>query len=159
MVSRPIRTLPTIPVKHSRYLERRSLLVAVIMTSLPFPYVKRLARQSTGSSVSTINGEHDMAVSPPASPTERSFLDNLADRLRSKSCSPPPGVKAAAPTSNPISAQRLACSRPSTPTTKRHSRSNSGTYTHCGRHGNEWLFNNFSVTETVKGMLDNRKGS
>lgn len=46
--------------------------------------------------------------------------------------------------------------QPTTPTrpghVKRKSR-NSGTVMQCGRHGNEWLFGNISVTDTVKGLF------
>ena len=30
----------------------------------------------------------------------------------------------------------------------------SGTISHCGRHSNEWLFNNFSVRETVRDGIE-----
>ncbi|MCJ1364947.1 hypothetical protein MMC16_004064 [Acarospora aff. strigata] len=36
---------------------------------------------------------------------------------------------------------------------KRKSRNSSGTVTQCGRHGNEWLFGNISVTGTVRGLF------
>lgn len=43
------------------------------------------------------------------------------------------------------------------PSSKRRSgKSNQGNFTECGRHSNEWLFNNFSITGAVKDLLDRR---
>jgi hypothetical protein len=39
------------------------------------------------------------------------------------------------------------------PPTKRNS---IGTFSDCGRHSNDWLFNGFSVTEAAKGLLKRR---
>ena len=39
---------------------------------------------------------------------------------------------------------------------KRHS---TGTYMECGRHGNDWLFGGFSITETVKDLVGKRSGA
>lgn len=54
-------------------------------------------------------------------------------------------------------------SMPVRPSARGGSRSGSGsgsgsrTITQCGRHSNEWLFHNVSLTDTVKGMLDKRR--
>ena len=34
-------------------------------------------------------------------------------------------------------------------------RTNDGTYTRCGRHGDEWLFGDWSITATVKKLFKN----
>lgn len=34
-------------------------------------------------------------------------------------------------------------------------RTNDGTYTRCGRHSDEWLFGDWSVTATVKKLFKN----
>jgi hypothetical protein len=39
-------------------------------------------------------------------------------------------------------------------TGKRHSGQHTNVHTVCGRHGDEWLFNGFSVTEAVKKMWE-----
>ncbi|KAI9665421.1 MAG: hypothetical protein M1829_005700 [Trizodia sp. TS-e1964] len=50
--------------------------------------------------------------------------------------------------------------QPTTPTRKPSAKSpTTSTYTHVGRHSNEWLFNNISVRDTVKGVLFPKEGS
>ena len=36
-------------------------------------------------------------------------------------------------------------------------RTSSGTFSDCGRHSNEWLFGNFSVSGAVKGLFEKHK--
>lgn len=47
----------------------------------------------------------------------------------------------------------------STGATSASSRSNSGSFTPYGRHSNEWLFNNFSFVQTVRGIIGDRRSS
>lgn len=47
------------------------------------------------------------------------------------------------------------------PTTAQHpkppvKRNSTGTFSDCGRHSNDWLFNGFSVKETARGLLKRR---
>lgn len=47
---------------------------------------------------------------------------------------------------------------PSRPATFKKTRKTSGTTSHCGRNGNEWLFGGISVRETVKGIWKDGDG-
>lgn len=67
------------------------------------------------------------------------------------------------PTSPTVHKDRHSNSLPVRPSARGESRSGSGngngsgTFTQYGRHSNEWLFNGYSVTGTVREMLERRR--
>jgi hypothetical protein len=57
---------------------------------------------------------------------------------------------------HPVVSKRATASAP-TPHYGRFKRQPAST-SHCGRHGNDWLFGGFSVTEMVKGFFEKGEG-
>lgn len=100
------------------------------------------------------SGESSYFTREPKS-LDQTILQRIRPRSPSPNRSPLPS-----PTSMPRHDHTRSASDPSSQPTsptrpghvKRKSRS-SGTVTQCGRHGNEWLFGNISVTDTVKGLF------
>merc|ERR1711939_137086 len=54
------------------------------------------------------------------------------------------------------STSSVSRSVPKSSAKRRPSKPNQGNFTECGRHSNDWLFNNFSITGAVKDLLDRR---
>ena len=116
----------------------------------------------------SLSCSRDRSASPAVAPPQnqlpdstnidsRTNLDRKADDSIYKVSSPiirtssPEPMNPQPPSPGPRK-QRHSNSMPVRPS----ARSGSGTFTQCGRHSNEWLFNGFSVTETVKGVLERR---
>jgi len=139
-----------------------------------------LIPETTNESMSTTSDVTSTTPALPettarASPTHHrsGFFDTFTHRIQLKSRATSPAAidttaticvspRTASPESSPqqtrstLPSKSRSTSSPSTakpPMEKRHS---SGTYTQCGRHGNEWLFKNFSVTEHVKSLLERK---
>ena len=86
-------------------------------------------------------------------------------RTASPTAMSPQPAASSQPTTPVIHGERHSNSLPVRPSARGESRSGSGSgsgngsgpFTQCGRHSNEWLFHNYSVTGTVKGMLERRR--
>lgn len=104
-----------------------------------------------------------------------SFLDKVNERLHIRSRSASSGLdsigteerfgglqkratSSTTSTDSSIATSTSSGSRsaPKSSTKRRPSKPNQGNFTECGRHSNEWLFNNFSITGAVKDLLDRR---
>lgn len=132
--------------------------------AIPPTFIDQPATNSSASPKST----PDTASSRP-SPTTRhsSFFGTLSEHvhLRSRSYSPPSIIDTTHPMAKRSSEScesPSSSSRPTSPQSPISSKpipkrqSSSGTYTQCGRHSNDWLFGGFSVTNTVKGLLERK---
>ncbi|KAF3482753.1 uncharacterized protein GIQ15_02077 [Arthroderma uncinatum] len=139
-------------------------------------------RHSRGSSIGGTASPHPTSsLEPPTSPSRGYFFGSFShsrsnSRSRAKSPAPAPidtnasqlahsGQRTTSPTlmspeiTSPDSAAE-ECQKK-----KRHSRKSSSsnhkrrssTMTQVGRHGNDWLFNGFSVRDHVGKLLDNEK--
>ncbi|KAA6411649.1 MAG: hypothetical protein FRX48_04930 [Lasallia pustulata] len=62
-------------------------------------------------------------------------------------------VSAASATSSDSSKPTGKPSQETRPVLAKKDRTNDGTYTRCGRHGDEWLFGDWSITATVKKLF------
>lgn len=85
------------------------------------------------------------------SPVDASNMPVSSGRPKSYSAI---GANGTVSTTDPCSSPRMV-SGSSTQTTKKENRS-SGTYTKCGRNGNDWLFGGVRVRDTVKGLFEER---
>ena len=130
--------------------------------------------QSQSSSSSSSSPRSPLSPYSPASPTysssgsgqgsyftrePMSLNQTILQRTRPRSPSPnksPLPSPTSAPKYEHMRSVSDPSAQPASPTRpghlKRKSR-NSGTVMQCGRHGNEWLFGNISVTDTVKGLF------
>lgn len=81
-----------------------------------------------------------------------SFSKRNGDRARSKS--PRPLPERSATVSGTQASRTMSGGSPTQPGSPKARHRDSGTFTDCGRHGNDWLFNGFSVTSTVKGFFN-----
>lgn len=125
------------------------------------------------SPTNTTKKEASLSISPLYSPTtlitsssqqQDGFFGRVKEQMHLQSRSRRPhsidtadkdvSTQKASPSSSATTSPQSP-SRPK-PTTKRHNSASSGTYSQCGRHSNEWLFNNFSVSGAVKGLLERR---
>lgn len=170
----------TIYDRSQRCPQLKPLTMATSSSRTPYPDPRPVPRkldstasssQTQSSSTSPRSPLSPYTPSSPTSPSSRSgegtsyftrepmSLDQaILQRLRPRSPSPNTSPLPS-PTSMPGHAYSRSASDPSSPTSptrpghvKRKSRG-SGTVTQCGRHGNEWLFGNISVTDTVKGLF------
>lgn len=139
------------------------------------------ARAATMSPTSNAQSNYSIQrrhTQPAVSPTERSFFGALTQKVRdrsrsrsrnrvhrSRSQSPvpaPANTSPAQPPPRPNAGARIfsdpgqpAAPLAAQPTSRK--RLGSGGFQYYGRHGNQWLFNDFSVRETAKELFGQKR--
>ncbi|KAI9723322.1 MAG: hypothetical protein M1812_001205 [Candelaria pacifica] len=117
----------------------------------------------TQSSNNTYFNNQATSAEMSSPPSDRNILGRISSfskrnggRSRSKSPVPasPRPLQERSVSDSVTQAPRSVPSSPTQPTSPKRRHRGSGTYTDCGRHGNDWLFGGFSVTGTVKGLFN-----
>jgi hypothetical protein len=117
--------------------------------SVPHPFQARSITRSI-----TTDG-----IFPSRSKSSRKSPPSTIDiKPAGSSTTPPtnPGRTSSEPAVSPISPGYPTS--PSRPSALKRTRKTSGTTSHYGRHGNDWLFGGISVRETVKGIWKDNDG-
>lgn len=127
-----------------------------ISPSSPRSPVTPYSPPTQGSNNGYFSGQASGETSSP--PSDRTILGRISsfskrngDRPRSRSPRPLPERSA---TVSVTQTSRKSSGSPTQPSSPKARHRDSGTFTDCGRHSNDWLFNGFSVTSTVKGLFN-----
>ncbi|KAF2716392.1 hypothetical protein K431DRAFT_19623 [Polychaeton citri CBS 116435] len=131
--------------------------------------ISSISSKQTWDSATTVKTDSSDTDSQP-----HGFLDTIRETVRGRSRSPRPQdldielekysrKRSAEPARHQSIRSEKSSPRQTAEPKPRLKRYNSGSvksYTQYGRHSNEWLFGNISITDTVKSLLDGgRKNS
>jgi len=127
---------------------------------LPSTIAMTIIQQYGTSDSAVYSSQETTPVSSPSSDNafEKSFQDALSRRISNEAKLLSHSFSAGSHVNTSSAVISPFTSYPASPTMiKSKKRTSSGTYSQCGRHANQWLFNNFSIKDTVKGIFDHNR--